>query len=280
MLLNDSDRPRSPVDLRIDVPHSARMYDYYLDGKDNFTADREAANLVLAEFPQARTAARQNRAFLRRATRYLAASAGVRQFLDIGTGIPTSPNLHEIAQANTPEARIVYVDNDPIVLSHARALLTSSPQGVTAYLDANLLEPARILDSEDVRDTLDLTRPVGLSLIAVLHFLPDDADPYGIVATLLDALPSGSYLTLTHATADFARAQADQAAAIYRARGIPAQARSLDEVDCFFDGLELIDPGVVVAHHWRPDAAPPTGHVEVTLTDDEVSCYAAVGRKP
>ncbi|MBL7489724.1 SAM-dependent methyltransferase [Frankia sp. AgB1.9] len=273
------------VDLRTDVPHSARMYDWYLDGKDNFPPDRAAGKLVLETFPQARTVARSNRAFLRRAIRFLAAEAGVDQFLDIGTGIPTSPNLHEVAQQITPRARVLYVDNDPIVLAHARALLTSHPEGATAYLDANLLDPGRILDSDEVRDTLDLTRPVGLSLIAVLHFLPDDTDPHGIVATLLDALPPGSYLTITHATADFARAQADQAAKIYRALGIPAQTRSRDEVASFFDGLELVDPGVVVAHRWRPGVGSdvpeqPDGHSEGPLTDADVSCWAAVGAKP
>ncbi|ADP78959.1 SAM-dependent methyltransferase [Pseudofrankia inefficax] len=283
MTLDYPERQLGGIDLRTDVPHSARMYDYYLDGKNNFPPDRKAAELVLAEFPQARTVARQNRDFLRRATRFLAAHVGIRQFLDVGTGIPTSPNLHEVAQAVSPAARVVYADNDPIVLAHARALLTSHPEGATAYLDANLLDPARILGSDEVRDTLDLTHPVGLSLIAVLHFLPDDVDPHGIVVALLDGLPAGSYLTLTHATGDFARAQADQAAAVYRARGIPAQTRSRAEVECFFDGLEPVAPGVTVAHRWRPDAAGAAkapGRDGGTLTDAEVSCYAGVGRKP
>jgi hypothetical protein len=285
MTLNDSEQAHDRVDLRMDVPHAARMYDWYLGGKDNFPADREAAGKVLAEFPPARTVAVSNRAFLRRATRFLAAEAGIRQFLDIGTGIPTPPNLHEVAQQVASESRIVYVDNDPIVLVHARALLTSRPEGATAYLDADLRDPGRILRSEEVRGTLDLTRPVGLSLIAILHFLPDDTDPYGLVATLLDALPSGSYLTISHATADFAGPLADEAAEVYRARGIPAQARSRAEVAGFFDGLDLVAPGVAVAHRWRPDEAGdraerPAGREDIPLTDVDVSCYAGVGRKP
>ncbi|WP_255355183.1 SAM-dependent methyltransferase [Pseudofrankia sp. DC12] len=285
MILNESEQRRSPVDLRTDMPHSARMYDYFLGGKDNFPADREAAEQVLDEFPQARTVALSNRAFLRRATRFLAAEAGIRQFLDIGTGIPTSPNLHEVAQKIAPETRVVYVDNNPIVLAHARALLTSDPEGRTAYLDADLLDPATILNSEEVMGTLDLTRPVGLSLIAVLHFLPDDTDPYGLVVKLLDALAPGSYLTATHATADFAREQADQAAEIYRARGIPAQARSRAEVEFFFDGLDLVAPGIALAHRWRPDltddvAERPADGADIGLTDVDVSCWAAVGWKP
>ncbi|MDT3446609.1 MULTISPECIES: SAM-dependent methyltransferase [unclassified Pseudofrankia] len=266
----------SGTELYMDRPHSARMYDYYLGGKDSYPADQEAAELVLNDFPQAPTVARCNRAFLVRATRFLAAEAGIRQFLDVGTGIPTSPNLHEVAQSVAPDARVVYVDNDPLVLAHARALLTSRTGGATAYLDADLRDPEKTLASPEVRNTLDLSRPVALSLIAILHFIPDTADPYGIVTTLLDALPAGSYLTLTHATADFAPEQADKAAAIYQARGIPAQARSRDEVERFFTGLDMVSPGVEVAHRWRPhDEA-----ADSILTDADVSCYAAVGRKP
>ncbi|WP_256789051.1 SAM-dependent methyltransferase [Frankia sp. AvcI1] len=266
---------RAPVELSIDRPHSARMYDYYLGGKDNFPADREAAEDALAVFPNARVMARENRAFMARATRYLAGEVGVRQFLDIGTGIPTSPNLHEVAQRIAADTRVVYADNDPIVLTHARALLTSTPQGRTAYLDADLLDPGRILSAPELRDTLDLTRPVAVSLIAILHFLPDgDADPYGIVRTLVDALAPGSYLALTHATADLDPA-AQEMAAVYQAQGITAQARSRVEVGRFFDGLELIDPGVEVVHRWRSDSPVPS-----ELTDAAVSIYGALGRKP
>ncbi|ABW12495.1 protein of unknown function DUF574 [Parafrankia sp. EAN1pec] len=177
------------------------MYDYYLGGKDNFPADREAAEQVIGTFPSVRALARQNRSFMTRATRYLAGEMGIRQFLDIGTGIPTSPNLHEVAQSLVPAARVVYADNDPIVLAHARALLASSPQGRTVYLDADLRDPESILDSPQLRETLDLTQPVALSLVAILHFIKGD-EPYAIVRRLLDALPAGSYLVLTHGTAD------------------------------------------------------------------------------
>ncbi|WP_007507600.1 SAM-dependent methyltransferase [Pseudofrankia sp. EUN1h] len=256
-------------------PHSARMYDYYLDGKNSYPADQEAAEAVLRDFPQARTVARCNRAFLGRAVRYLATMGRIRQFLDIGTGIPTSPNLHEIAQSIAPDARIVYVDNDPLVLVHARALLTSRPEGATAYLDADLRDPEKILGSAEVRDTFDLSLPVALSLNAILHFIPDADDPYGIVQTLLDALPDGSHLVLTHATADFAPEQADKAAAVYQARGISVRARSLAEVERFFTGLDLAPPGLTVAHRWQPDNDAPDSE----LTDADVSCYAAVARR-
>ncbi|WP_322769516.1 SAM-dependent methyltransferase [Frankia sp. Cr1] len=285
MFPNDFLRQLEGTELLIDKPHSARMYDYYLGGKDNFPADRVAAEAVLRDFPQARTVAACNRKFLQRATRFLAAEAGIRQFVDIGAGIPTSPNLHEVAQQVAPDARVVYVDNDPLVLVHARALLTSGPEGATAYVDADLRDPEKILASLEVlRDTLDLTRPVALSLVAILHFVSDTDGPYDIVRTLLDALPAGSYLTLTHATGDFAPEEMERAASIYRARGISAQARSKVEVERFFGGLDLVDPGVVVAHRWRPDP-PPTDPAadekkKIELTDVDVSCYAAVARRP
>ncbi|CAJ61647.1 MULTISPECIES: SAM-dependent methyltransferase [Frankia] len=265
---------RRPVDLKIDQPHSARMYDYYLGGKDNFPADRAAAEQALAAFPNARVASHANRAFMVRTTRHLAGEAGVRQFLDIGTGIPTSPNLHEVAQAVAPDARVVYADNDPIVLTHARALLTSTPQGTTAYLDVDLRDPASILAAPELRAALDLTRPVALSLIAIMHFIPDADDPRGLLGRLLRELPSGSYLTLTHATADHDEGM-ERLAAAYRAGGIPAQARTRAEVARFFDGLELLDPGLQIVHRWRPDGAAPTD-----LTDAQVSFYGAVARKP
>ncbi|MCM3883526.1 SAM-dependent methyltransferase [Frankia sp. R82] len=265
--------PLAPAELRVDVAHAARMYDYYLGGKDHFPADRDAAEAALLALPTLRIAARQNRSFLLRATRHLT-EVGIRQFLDIGTGIPTSPNLHEVAQTIAPDSRIVYTDNDPLVLAHARALLTSVPQGATAYLDADLHDPDRILTSPELHDTLDLTRPVALSLIAILHFLPDDHDPYNIVRRLMDALPSGSYLALTHITADHDREAVDAAAEVYRQRGIPVQARSIDDIECFVDGLDLLYPGVRLVHRWRPDDGVPPG-----LTDAQVSVYGAVARK-
>ena len=265
-----------PVELRTDVPHTARIYDYYLGGKDNFPADREAAEQTLKVYPDAPIAARQNRAFVHRVTRFLVAEAGIRQFLDIGTGIPTSPNLHEVAQSIAPECRVVYADNDPIVLAHARALLTSTPEGRTAYLDADLREPDRILESAELRDTLDLTRPVALSILAVMHFIPDSDDPYGIVRTLVDALPSGSYLTFSHGTADFSPGgEVSRASEVYRKRGIPGTARTLAQVERFFEGLEIIEPGIQLVHRWRPDDSVPTD-----LTESQVSVYGGVGRKP
>lgn len=264
----------TPVDLKIDVPHTARMYDYYLGGKDNYPADRQAAEQALAVFPNARTAARENRAFLVRTTRYLAGEVGIRQFLDIGTGIPTSPNLHEVAQAIAPDARAVYADNDPIVLAHARALLTSTPEGRTAYIDADLRDTDRILAAPELRGTLDLTRPVALSILSVFHFVPDEDDPYGIVGRLMDALPSGSYLVLTHITPDCAPAEIERVAEVYRRQGIPGAPRSRLEVERFFEGLELIEPGVQVLHRWRPDSTS-----NGDLTDAEVSVYAGVAFK-
>ena len=266
---------REPVDLRTDQPHSARMYDYYLGGKDNFPADRAAAEQVLESFPHTRIAARENRAFMARAARYLAAEVGIRQFLDIGTGIPTSPNLHEVAQEVAPESRVLYADNDPIVLTHARALLTSTREGRTGYLDADLREPRSILDSAELAETLDLSRPVALSLIAVLHFFPDSDDPHGILRQLLEPLPSGSYVAITSATPDFAPRVWARISEIYREQGINGQLRTREQFTRFFDGLDLVDPGVTPVHHWRPD-----GDLPAALTDAQVSVYGAVARKP
>jgi hypothetical protein len=264
-----------PVDLRPDQPHSARLYDYLLGGKTNYPADRDAAERAAKVNPGARIAAEQNRAFLHRATRYLAAEAGIRQFLDIGTGIPTSPNLHEVAQSVAPEARVVYADNDPIVLTHARALLAGTTEGRTAYVDADLRHPDAILGSADLRDTLDLTRPVALSLIAIFHFITDADGPYEIIRRYLDALPAGSYLSLTHLTADHAPEEIERGMEVYRQRGVPVVARTHSEVERFFDGLELVTPGVQLVHRWRPEAAGADGP-----TDAQVSQYGGVARVP
>jgi hypothetical protein len=266
-----ADEPQ-PADLKIDEAHSARMYDYYLGGKDNFPADRQAAEQVLATYPNARNVARHNRAFMIRATRFLAGDRGIRQFLDIGTGIPTSPNLHEVVQEIAPDTRVVYVDNDPIVLTHARALLTSSPAGRTAYLDADLRDPGRILDSPELTETLDLTRPVALSLISIFPFIPDSDGPLDILRTLLDALPAGSYLALTHATADFDPAF-EASASAYRNRRIPNQLRSRAEVERLFLDLDVLPPGVDLVHRWLPDPA------HANLTDADVSVYGGIARK-
>lgn len=253
-------------------PHAARMYDFFLGGKDNYEADRRAAEEVLQVWPAIRTAARINRAFMHRSTTFLA-QTGIRQFLDIGTGIPTEPNLHQIAQAVAPESRVVYVDHDPLVLAHARALMATAAEGATAYLERDATEPETILASPELGQVLDLSQPVGLSMIALLHFIENDAD--AIVRTFLDALAPGSYLVLCAATADFDPDQIATAKAIYRARGITAQDRTRDEFECLVRDLELVEPGIVPPHHWRPDIA------EVPASyDADVSCYAAVARKP
>jgi hypothetical protein len=266
------------VDLQLDRPHPARVYDYLLGGKDNFAADRAAAQAGLAANPNSRIPPRENRAFLRRVVRYLAGEAGITQFLDIGTGIPTSPNVHEIAQEVNPQARVVYVDNDPIVLAHARALLTSGPAGRTAYIDADVRDVGKILNSADLRQTLDMTQPVALLLIAVMHFIGDDDDPWGLAARMLAELPAGSYLALSHLTGDFDPAAWEGVAAVYRRSGVTMQVRSLAAVERFFTGLDVLDPGVVSLPKWRPDAVE-IGQPEQPA-DAAVSVYGGVGRKP
>ena len=267
-----------PVDLHTDRPHPARVYDYLLGGKDNYAADRAAAEEGLKANPNSLIPPRQNRAFLRRAVRYLVAEAGISQFLDIGTGIPTSPNVHEIAQAANPRARVVYVDNDPIVLSHARALLTSGLDGKIAYIDADLRAVDLILGSRGLRDTLDLSQPVALMMLAVLHFVPDHDDPYGLVGRLLAELPSGSYLALSHLTGDFDPAAWAGVAAVFKRSGVTMQVRPKPDIERFFAGLDLIEPGVVSLPHWRPDPIE-VGRVGQP-TDAAVSVYGGVARKP
>ena len=267
-----SPAPRPADGIDTSRPHSARMYDYYLGGKDWFAADREAAEQVLASFPFMRTVARQNRAFMHRAVRTLARDTGLRQFLDIGTGIPTEPNLHQVVQEVDPACRVVYVDNDPMVLEYADVLLNGDPAGRTAYIEADALTDA-VLDDPRVREVLDLTQPVALSLVAILHFVPDDADPAGLVGGLLDRLPSGSHLVLSHGTSDFLPEESRRSEEVYRKGGTSARTRSHGEVFRFLEGLEVWDPGLVVAHRWRPDAP-------VELSDAEVSIYGAVARKP
>lgn len=269
-----SESPSSRIDPS--VPHPARRYDYWLGGKDNFAADRQSGDAVAAAYPAIRTTAIENRRFLQRATRYLAATAGIRQFLDIGTGIPTSPNIHEIAQGVAPESRVVYVDNDPIVLAHARALLTSSPEGGTAYVDADLRDPERILSHPDVRATLDFDRPVGLMLVAILHFLTDADDPYAITRRLVDALPSGSYLVISHATTDLVpRDIAATAAPVTATSMIDMAFRTREQIAAFFAGLDLVPPGISPITEWQPDD-PPEARTPVA----QASMYAAVARKP
>ncbi|MER7767219.1 SAM-dependent methyltransferase [Kitasatospora sp. NPDC096140] len=262
-----------PADLRPDIPHPARMYDYYLGGKDNFPADRAAAEKALAANPEFRSTARANRGFLTRAVRCVA-ELGIDQFLDVGTGIPTVGNTHEIARAADPGARVVYVDNDPIVLSHARALMAGPGHGRTTVIRADLRQPAALLDAVRAVELLDLSRPVGLVLAAVLHFLRDEDEPYRAVTTLLDALPSGSHLVLSHGTADFIPAVVrDRVTGVYDKATAPLVGRTRAEVRTFLDGLDLLDPGVVTVPLWRPDTAPAPGA-------DRVSMYGAVARKP
>jgi hypothetical protein len=273
----DEEEPR--IDLKQNRPHSARMYDVYLGGKTNYAADREAAAKVAEVYPGIFTCARENRDFMHRATRIVAKEYGIRQWLDIGTGIPTQPNLHEVAQEIVPEAHVVYADHDPIVLAHARALLTSTPEGRTAYVQADVNEPDSILSHPDLKDTLDLTRPVALSLNALMHFVTDEQDPYGIVDRLMGKLPSGSVLALSHCTPDFDPDTWAKVTAIYHAAGTPVRFRSKPEVTRFFDGLDLIEPGIVCGHRWRPEAGDLIRSVEGP-TDAAVSLWTGVAIKP
>jgi hypothetical protein len=251
------DRPDAPWDSRLntEVPHVARVYDYWLEGKDNFTADRVAGDETIAAFPGIRVSAQANRAFLRRTVSYLTGSAGVRQFLDIGTGLPAANNTHEVSQAIAPESRVVYVDNDPLVLAHARALLTSRPEGVTAYLDASIEDTDVIL--EQAAKTLDFTRPVGIMLLAILHYVPDLAEARRVVARLTEVVPPGSYLVISHAGTDLLPDDVEAFEKSLNAH-LPAAhrhvARPRDVVSGFFDGLRFVEPGLVRVSDWRPDS--------------------------
>ena len=266
---------RARLEVDTTKPHPARMYDYLLGGKNNFAADRETAEKALQSWGTVRTAARENRAFLGRAVRYLVAEAGIRQFLDIGTGLPSANNVHEVAQGLVPSCRVVYVDNDPIVLAHARALLTSSPEGKTAYIQADLREPEKILGDPVTTATLDFSQPIALMLVAVLHFVPDGDDPQRIVDTLLDALPAGSYLVASHATSEFYADRGAEAARIYHQRGIPFQFRTADEfAELAFRGLQMLEPGVVSVPEWRPGSDDPRP------LPAEVAWNGGVARKP
>ncbi|GHC64507.1 SAM-dependent methyltransferase [Streptomyces flavofungini] len=253
-------------------PHPARMYDWWLGGKDNYPVDEEMSRQLVAMDPRIPAVARANRAFMQRATRWLA-RAGIRQFLDVGTGIPTEPNLHQIAQGIAPESRVVYCDNDPIVLAHAEALLRSTPQGATEYIQGDARRPAAILAA--ARKTLDFTRPVALSLVALLHFVPDEDGAYEVVDELVSALPSGSYLMLSHGTGEFTPDRARSAGDLYKSRALTLALRDRAEVVRFFDGLELVEPGVTVADAWHPEpgaAGEPVG-------DEPLPIYGGVARK-
>jgi hypothetical protein len=240
-----------PPDFDISVAHSARVHDYWLGGKDNYAADRAAGDAVIAAYPGIVRSVRANRAFLARVVRFLAIEAGITQFLDIGTGIPAAGNTHEVAQAAVPGCRVVYVDYDPVVLAHARALLDSSADGAIGYIDADLRDPEMIL--EQAAQTLDFSRPVAVMLIAILHLIVDQDDPYGIVSRLMAAVPAGSYLALSQVASDIEPEQMAEAAKRYNRLAHETQRhRSHAEVTRFFDGLELIEPGVVPVQEWRP----------------------------
>jgi hypothetical protein len=260
-----------PSGLDISVPHIARVYDYWLGGKDNFAVDREAAEQVIAAYPGILRDVRAQRAFLANAVSYLAGVAGIRQFLDIGTGIPTANNTHEVAQGVEPSCRVVYVDNDPMVLAHARALLVGVT-APTAYVDADLRETSKVL-AEAAR-LMDFSKPVAVMLISVLHLIPDEDDPQEIVTRLMEAVPSGSWLALSHPARDVHPQQVTEAASRFNqlARA-KATLRTRAEILRFFDGLELMEPGLVQVHRWRPGTAGPG-------RKQEAAGYCGLARKP
>ena len=272
------DRPQSPLDpsgrapsrLDTSVPHIARVYDYWLGGKDNFAVDREAAERVIAAYPGILRDVRAQRAFLANAVGYLAGVPRIRQFLDIGTGIPTANNTHEVAQGVAPDCRVVYVDNDPMVLAHARALLVGVT-APTAYVDADLRDTGQVM-TEAAR-LLDFSAPVAIMLISVLHLIPDEDDPYAIVTRLMEAVPSGSWLALSHPARDVHAQQVTEAASRFNELA-PAKAtlRTRAEILRFFDGLELLEPGLVQVQQWRPGLAAP-GH------DQQAAGYCGIARK-
>lgn len=258
-----------PFGIDVTVPTTARIYDYWLGGQDNFAADRVAALAITEVAPEARLMAVENRGFLRRAVRFLAAEAGITQFLDIGTGLPTQGNVHQVAQEVNPGARVVYVDNDPMVLAHSRALKTS---GSTVVIQADLREPRTILDHASTRKLIDFTQPLAVLLVAVLHFISDDDDPAAIVATILETLPPGSYLVISHVTGDMRPETAARTAVHYRKVTPGATLRSREEILRFFAGLDLIDPGLARVPDWRPDNKP--------IDAGKVWFLGGVGRKP
>jgi hypothetical protein len=254
------------------VPHTSRIWNYWLGGKDNFAADRAVGDQVRQFLPDIVTSARADRAFLKRAVRHLVVDAGIRQFLDVGTGLPTADNTHEVAQALAPEARIVYTDNDPLVLVHARALLTSTDEGATAYLDADARDTAAILAA--AADTLDLTQPVAVMLLGVLNFIGDDDEAARVVRELVAAVPSGSYLAIAHPTAEIRPEESAAAAAQWNETATPPiTLRSKAALESWFDGLDLLEPGVVTCTKWRPVPGDPTAGTDVYQ-------FCGLARKP
>jgi hypothetical protein len=263
--------PRDIPEINTNVPHPARVYNYFLGGEDNFEADRAAAEAAIKTFPKTAESARAARAFLRRVVRFLAAEAGIRQFLDIGSGLPSGENVHQVAQSAAPEARIVYVDNDPIVLLHARTLLTGTPEGAVAYLDADLREPENIL--REAAKTLDFGEPMAVLLLGILHNVGDEYDPHGIVRTLTRALADGSYLAIGHLTADIYPEMTEFARALNeRQLDAPLVLRDHAQVASFFDGLGLLEPGVVQLSKWRPRSEAESA--------EAAALWGGVARKP
>jgi len=260
--------PVADARINTQVPHSARLWNYWLGGKDNFASDRAAGDEIARQLPSIIDLAVADRAFLGRMVRHLVGERGVRQILDIGTGLPTADNTHQVAQAIAPDTRIVYVDNDPLVLVHARALLTSTPAGVTEYIEADLNAPRTILAG--ARRTLDFSRPVAVTLLGILHFVRDDDEARAVVAELVDALAPGSYLAIAHGCHDINREAADRIVTYWNEHGTPKiKYRSSAEIARFFDGLELLEPGVVPCSRWRPGPGEP---------DIDVNQYCGVAR--
>ena len=262
----------APAAIDTTVAHQARIYDYWLGGKDNFAVDREAAQQAIAAYPPILRGVRAQRAFLARAVRYLAEEAGVRQFLDIGTGIPTANNTHQVAQAAAPGARVVYVDNDPLVLAHARALLTSVPEDATAYLDADARDPDKILAG--AAGLLDFGQPVAVLLIGILQLIPAADNPNAIVARLVEAVPPGSWLAVYHPASDIDEQRVAEAVRRVNARTAGTTTlRTHAEIGKFFDGMQLLAPGLVQVQRWQPGSAAPDD-------GEQIAAYAGLARKP
>ena len=276
MATSSAPGPEDPEDtagagIDTTVPHSARIWNYWLGGKDNYAVDREAGDQYVKVFPGIVDIARAGRAFLARAVRYLTLEAGIRQFLDVGTGLPTVDNTHELAQRAAPASRIVYVDNDPLVLAHARALLTSTPEGVTDYVDADMRDPAVVLARAGA--TLDFGQPIGLMIMGVMGHIPDDDEAQSIVQRLLAGLPSGSYLAMYDGLDTVSEAMTEAQEGYDDTGAMPYKLRYVDQVRRFFDGLEFVEPGLVRCPEWRPDPSQgAAGANAITL--------AGVARKP
>lgn len=259
-----------PTEIDTKVAHIARVYDYFLGGKDNFPADREAAALILRSNPGMRDTCEEQRAFLRRSVRHLT-GLGIRQFIDIGTGLPTQENTHEVAQAIAPSTRVAYIDNDPIVLAHARVLMADRHHGRTVFISADVRDPKRLLADPALQDLIDFEEPVAILLVGILHFLPDDEDPASIIKTLLDAVPPGSYIAVSHGTPDFLPEVGRATQAAYQMSSMPCRVRTRDEVMTLLGGVELIEPGMVLLAEWLPDEPVTENAQQIT--------YAAVARK-